>query len=70
MNALNKYKGSSQEKADKRYREKISNDEELRKKRSKASAYRTAKSYIKNHSTLDDLAELEQLIEDRKKELD
>lgn len=69
MDNLKEYKGSSQEKADKRYREKVSSDEELRKKRSKASAYRTAKSYVRNHSTMEELEELEQLIEQRKKDL-
>ena len=66
---MKEYKGSSQEKADKRYREKVSKDEELRKKRSKASAYRTTKSYIRNHSTFEELSELEQLITQRKKDL-
>ncbi|MGX2946082.1 hypothetical protein [Enterococcus alishanensis] len=61
---MTNYKGSSQEKADKKYREKVSADEDLRKRRSKMSAFRTAKSYIRNHATLEELEELKNLIKD------
>lgn len=66
---MTNYKGSSQERADKKYREKVSSDEDLRKRRSKLSAFRTAKSYIRNHATLEDLAELKKLINERESNL-
>lgn len=62
---MSEYKGSSQEKADKRYREKVKSDAELKKQRSRQSAFRTAKSFIRNHATEEELEELEQLISEK-----
>ncbi|KLO64304.1 hypothetical protein AA986_11455 [Enterococcus cecorum] len=59
----------SQLKANKKYREKIQADDEARKERNRKNQFRTAKSYIRLHSTLEDLEELEKLILERKKAL-
>lgn len=59
----------SQLKANKKYREKIQTDDEARKERNRKNQFRTAKSYIRLHSTLEDLEELEKLILERKKAL-
>lgn len=63
------YKDSSQERADKKYREKIASNPEERQKRNIRAQYRSAKSYIKNHLTLEEVSEFEQLINKRKKQL-
>ena len=59
----------SQLKANKKYREKIQADDDARKERNRKNQFRTAKSYIRLHSTLEDLEELEKLILERKKAL-
>ena len=67
---LNENKTSeAQLRATRKYREKIQADDEARKERNRKNQFRTAKSYIRLHSTLDDLEELEELIEARKKAL-
>ncbi|EOT44868.1 hypothetical protein [Enterococcus columbae] len=59
----------AQLKATKKYREKIQADDDARKERNRKNQFRTAKSYIRLHSTLEDLEELEELIATRKKVL-
>lgn len=67
---LNENKTSeAQLRATRKYREKIQSDDEARKERNRKNQFRTAKSYIRLHSTLDDLEELAELIEERKKAL-
>ena len=56
-------------KATKKYREKIQADDDARKERNRKNQFRTAKSYIRLHSTWEDLEELEELIATRKKVL-
>lgn len=63
------YKGTSQEAADKRYREKIKNDELLRKERNLKSAFRSAKSYVRTKSTIEQLDEFQAILDERRKEL-
>lgn len=58
-----KYKGSPQEEANKRWAEE---NKERKRYLSQRSA---ARSFIRNKATAEDLAELEQLIADRKSEL-
>ena len=59
----------SQLKANRKYREKIQADDDARKERNRKNQFRTAKSYIRLHSTSEDLEELESLITARKKAL-
>ena len=60
----------SQLKANRKYREKIQADDDARKERNRKNQFRTAKSYIRLHSTSEDLEELEKIIVERKKALD
>lgn len=61
-----KYKGSSQERADKKYRQKIASDEKKKTEQNIKAQYRSAKSYIRNHATLVTIEELQKLIDERK----
>lgn len=63
---LAEYKGSSQEKANKRYSEKVMANEELRNRRNQLSRYRSVKSYIRLHATKENIKELEDIIKERK----
>ena len=56
----------SQLKATRKYREKIQANETARKERNRKNQFRTAKSYIRLHSTLEDLEKLETLIFERR----
>ncbi|WP_270331527.1 MULTISPECIES: hypothetical protein [Lactococcus] len=60
------YVGSAQQKADKKYRKKIALDSEKKNEQNIKAQYRSAKSYIKNHSTLATIIELQELLESRK----
>jgi len=64
------YVGSAQQKADKKYRQKIASDTEKKSEQNIKAQYRSAKSYIKNHSTLDTIKELQKLLDYRKALLD
>lgn len=65
----NKYKGSSQEKADKKYRQKIASDKNKRTEQNIKAQYRSTKSYIRNHATIVTLEELQKLIDERKDQI-
>ena len=60
------YIGSAQQKADKRYRQKIASDFEKKNEQNIKAQYRSAKSYIKNHSTLETIQEFQELLDSRK----
>ncbi len=62
------YKGSAQEKADRKYREKIAQDEALKHERNKKSYFRSAKAYITKYADSDGLIELKKLIAEKEKE--
>ncbi|WP_442896605.1 hypothetical protein [Enterococcus sp. 5H] len=55
--------------ASKNYRKRINSDEEKKAHRNYMTSKRSAKSFINTKATLEDLAELEQLISERKNEL-
>lgn len=59
----------SQLKANREYRKRINEDEEKKAHRNYLSSRRSARSFINNKATLEDLEDLEQLIEQRKKDL-
>ncbi|WP_375180106.1 hypothetical protein [Enterococcus rotai] len=59
----------SQIRASKNYRKKINSDEEKKAHRNYMTSKRSAKSFINTKATLEDLAELELLISERKNEL-
>lgn len=58
MTLIENKTSEAQLKATKKYREKIQADDEARKERNRKNQFRTAKSYIRLHSSLDNLAEL------------
>jgi len=59
----------AQLRANREYRKRINDDEEKKKHRNYMTSKRTAKSFINSKATLEDIEELEQLIEVRKKAL-
>ncbi|MBO0475183.1 hypothetical protein JZO86_15975 [Enterococcus ureasiticus] len=59
----------SQIRASKNYRQKVNSDEEKKAHRNYMTSKRSAKSFINTKATLEDLAELELLIAERKNEL-
>ena len=67
---MNEFKTSeAQLRANREYRKRVNEDEEKKTRRNYLSAKRAARSFINNKATEDDLKELEQLIEKRKKAL-
>lgn len=60
---------AAQLKANKKYRQKVQSDEELKYHRNKLTTLRSARNHIKNYADLDTLVELEQLIAAKKEEL-
>lgn len=59
----------AQLRANREYRKRVNEDEEKKARRNYLSGKRAARSFINNKATEDDLKELEQLIEKRKKAL-
>ncbi|MGX7163348.1 hypothetical protein [Enterococcus massiliensis] len=59
----------SQLRANREYRKRVGSDEEKREHRNYMTGRRSARSFINNRATIDDLEELEQLIAERKKAL-
>lgn len=59
----------SQLRANKKYREKVQNDEEKKWQRNKMNTLRSARNHIRNYSDLDSLNELKELIDIREEEL-
>ncbi|MEX1550469.1 hypothetical protein [Enterococcus sp. 5B7_DIV0075] len=61
---------ASQLEASRKYRERINTDEEKKAHRNYMTSRRAARSFVNTKATLEDLAELEQLIAERKKQLE
>lgn len=59
----------AQLRANREYRKRVNEDEEKKARRNYLSGKRAARSFINNKATEDDLNELEQLIQERKKAL-
>jgi len=60
---------ASQIKASKQYRKRVNDDEEKKAHRNYMTSRRAARSFINSKATVEDLDELLQLIEERKKSL-
>ncbi|WP_430596322.1 hypothetical protein [Enterococcus sp. DIV2163] len=60
---------ASQIKASKQYRKRVNEDEEKKAHRNYMTSRRAARSFINSKATIEDLDELLQLIEERKKDL-
>lgn len=67
---MTNYSGSAQQKADKKYRQKIASSPTLREIRNLQAQYRSAKSYITKRADRQVLEEFATIISDRKKKLD
>lgn len=59
----------AQLRANKKYRQKVQTDDELKYHRNKLTTLRSARNHIKNYADIDTLTELEKLIADKKEEL-
>lgn len=60
---------ASQIKASKQYRKRVNEDEDKKAHRNYMTSRRVARSFINSKATIEDLDELLQLIEERKKDL-
>lgn len=68
MNMVSEYQGSSQQRADKKYRKKIASDDQKKSEQNMKAQYRSAKSYIRNHATVETVNELQRLLDERKEQ--
>lgn len=62
-------RSAAQIKADKKYREKIKNDEELRLRKNYLNLKSNAKNFVLNKASVEDLLMLQEIVNDRLKEM-